>query len=887
MSFEIISPLVLALFCLILIFLVLWNSYRNTANRIFCLFLLSMALWGFGTYGMRSSPSLALALPWEKFMLVMISLTSLFFYYFVLLYTGTKFKKSIIVFPSLYIILVISLTPTDLILAGMQIDAYVNNAPVWGPLFLMWIVPVYLLVSLACIRLYQFYKVSESYEVRNRSVYIMIGASFCLIGGILDVLPILGLEIPPGSIIANLLFCTLTTVAILKYHLLDIHIMVRKGMAFFMISALVAIPYVSIIMIVSRSLETQLPLWVYVLTLIVLAFALQPLWKWAQDRADRFFYRGRYEYIKTLEEVSQRATQLTDIKQLASPWLLSLALAMQADKACLLYRSPQNGDFFPICTTPFTDTLTGDNIDKESLFVQLMIHHSGPIQRSDFNLIPQLQALTPKEKEFFLEVIQGALFFSLKVKGELIGILILGSKSSHQPYNEDEKQLILSALPQITVAIDNARLYDAERKRSEEFALLADLSKTITSKLNINEVFESFIEKIRNVIDIDHAIVELIEAASNRISLIYTSNKVDPRWKVGDSILLDGTATAWVATHNNLHYIPDTEKSQEFWPDKDFFEKGIRSIIHVPLYSREGIIGSFHVDSTEPNAYDTNKFRFLQQIADHIALAIENSRLYSQEKLHRINMEKQNKERIEFIEALVHEIKTPITAILASTELITLKLPDESSPINDLAENVYSSARNLNQRMTDLLAFGKMQGTQLVLDIRSIDVNDVVKQVFTQISTLLQSKNQNLSYEMNFSLPYIKADSERVVQILLNLLTNASKFSPDDANLSLRIYPTDAFLNFELLDAAPPIKPAEAKLIFTPYYRGKQTKRTHGLGLGLSICKGLVEFQGGTIWMYRREGGNIFGFSLPLAARQKPRVKPLLTSEVRNENSAD
>jgi signal transduction histidine kinase len=99
--------------------------------------------------------------------------------------------------------------------------------------------------------------------------------------------------------------------------------------------------------------------------------------------------------------------------------------------------------------------------------------------------------------------------------------------------------------------------------------------------------------------------------------------------------------------------------------------------------------------------------------------------------------------------------------------------------------------------MTDLMDFGKMQGTQLVLDIRSIDVNDVVKQVFNQVSSLLQSKNQDLNYEMNFSLPYIKADSERVVQILLNLLTNASKFSPEKANLSLRIYPTDAFLNFE------------------------------------------------------------------------------------------
>lgn len=887
MSFELISPLVLFVFCLILLFLVLWKSYRSTANRIFCLFLLSMAFWGFASHGMRASPSLALALPWEKFMLVMISLTSLFFYYFALLYTGTRFRKSTIVFPSLYLLLVIGLIPTDLIVAGMQTDPYVNNAPVWGPLFLVWILPVYLLVVLAIIRLFQFYKVSKSYEERNRSVYIIIGASFCLIGGVLDLLPILGVDIPPGAIISNLLFCSLTTVSILKYHLLDIRIMVRKGMAFFMISALVAIPYVSIIVIVSKGLGTQVPLWVYIVTLTVLALALQPLWKWAQDRADRLFYRGRYDYIKALEEVSQRATQLTDVNQLVSPWLQALAPAMETDKVCLLYASPQSGDFLPICTTPVTDDFTSFTLNKESPFIQWLNDEQSSLDRHNLNIAPQLQALTAREKKFLLEETQGELFFPLNVKGELVGVLILGSKSSRQPYGKDEGRFILSALPQIAVAIGNARLYDAERKYSGELALLSDLGKTITSRLNINEVFESFIEKLRSVVNIDHAIVELIEEASDRISFVVTSQKVDPIWKAGDSIPLAGTATAWVAAHHSLHYEPDLRQRQEFWPDKDFFEKGIKSIVRIPLYSKERIIGSFHIASLEPNAYDQDNLRLLQQVADQLTLALENSRLYSQEKLARNEIERQSKERTEFIDALVHEVKTPLTAILASSELMAAQLSGKSSPLSELAQNLDSSARNLNQRVAELMDFAQMQGTQPVLNLQPIDIHGVVKQVANQISTLLQSKEQKLSFELPGSLPYVEADSERVAQVLLNLLTNASKFSPANTNISLRVYPTDAFLTLEVVDSAPPINPREAELLFTPYYRSNQAKRTRGLGLGLSICKRLVELQGGKIWVHSQDGGNIFGFSLPLAASQKPWRESLVQSEVGNENPVD
>ena len=422
-------------------------------------------------------------------------------------------------------------------------------------------------------------------------------------------------------------------------------------------------------------------------------------------------------------------------------------------------------------------------------------------------------------------------------------------------------------------------------KREEELSFINRCNAIITSSLDIHRIYDSFIAELKKIVDVSWAAIVLIE--ENDLYFMALYSEIGSAWEVGERLPIKGTATQWVATHKGPLVEPDLTERQKFWPHKDLFKRGIKSIVHIPLNSKETVIGSFHVASLEPNAYDQDNLRLLQQVADQLTQAIENSQLYSQEKLARNYLERQSKERTQFIDALVHEVKSPLTAILASSELMAVKLSGESSPLSEVAQNLDSSAHHLNRRVAELLDFAKMQGTQLVLNLQPVDIREVVKSVANQISTLLQSKGQNLSFELPVSLPFIKADSERVAQVLLNLLINAIKFSPANTNISLRVYTTDAFLTLEVVDSAPPINPREAKLLFTPYYRSEEAKRTHGFGLGLSICKRLVELQGGKIWVHSQDKGNIFGFSLPQVASEKPHRKSSTQGEVKNENPAD
>ena len=233
-------------------------------------------------------------------------------------------------------------------------------------------------------------------------------------------------------------------------------------------------------------------------------------------------------------------------------------------------------------------------------------------------------------------------------------------------------------------------------------------------------------------------------------------------------------------------------------------------------------------------------------------------------------LERQDKERIKFINAVIHEIKTPVTAMLASSELLKEELLADSSPLSSLVENLNIATHNLNRRISELMDFAMVRSTGFVLQVQCVDICQLAQYSAAQVHALLQNKFQTLDLQLPTSHPQVEADPERVVQIFLNLLTNASKFSPPHSEISLRAYPADNQLIVEVRDSAPPIGRKEAKLIFNPYYLGK---KAGGCGLGLSVCKRLVELQRGKIWVETQVKGNSFKFSLPLAGDSRFRAE--------------
>ena len=249
--------------------------------------------------------------------------------------------------------------------------------------------------------------------------------------------------------------------------------------------------------------------------------------------------------------------------------------------------------------------------------------------------------------------------------------------------------------------------------------------------------------------------------------------------------------------------------------------------------------------------------------------------LYEQEKKLRQELEAGVRRRIEFTRALVHELKTPLTPVLSSSELLLSELREE--PWLSIANNIHNGASNLSKRIDELLDLAKVEIGTLRVNPKPVDPLPLLRGIADGMAAMVSNNGQSLILTVASSLPLVWADEERLRQVVLNLLINASKFTPEGGTITLKATGKGSVLVVEVQDTGHGIPEEEQPRLFQPYQR-QISDREHlsGLGLGLALCKYLVELHGGQIWVESQVGkGSTFGFSIPLvtAAQQEARDK--------------
>jgi len=240
--------------------------------------------------------------------------------------------------------------------------------------------------------------------------------------------------------------------------------------------------------------------------------------------------------------------------------------------------------------------------------------------------------------------------------------------------------------------------------------------------------------------------------------------------------------------------------------------------------------------------------------------------LYRQEKDLRQQLEMEMKRRVEFTRALAHELKTPLTPMLISSQVLASELKEE--PLLSLARNISRGASNLNSRIDELLDLAKGEIGMLELKIEPLDALQLLREVVEYVTPVASSRGQSLIMELPDLLPLVRADKVRLRQIVLNLLSNALNYTPEMGRITLRASQKNASLVVEVEDNGPGIAEEEQQHLFEPYHRMEVAgERLSGLGLGLTLCKTLVDLHGGQIWVKSHVGeGSSFSFSVPLEA---------------------
>ncbi len=239
------------------------------------------------------------------------------------------------------------------------------------------------------------------------------------------------------------------------------------------------------------------------------------------------------------------------------------------------------------------------------------------------------------------------------------------------------------------------------------------------------------------------------------------------------------------------------------------------------------------------------------------------SDLYALETKIRCELENQISRRIEFTRMLVHELKTPLSPMLGSSEILLQSLEDNN--LMRIAMNIHRGALDLSNRIADLIDLnqGEMGIINLVPEI--VNPATILKEIGDYVRPMAERKGQQLSIELEDSLPAAWIDTARLRQITLNLLENASRYTPKGGMVTLKATASNTHLLIQVIDTGCGISKRDQKRLFDPYPMKRAKDNRNNLGIGLPLCKMLVELHGGAIWVNSQKNkGSTFTFTIPL-----------------------
>jgi PAS domain S-box-containing protein len=293
---------------------------------------------------------------------------------------------------------------------------------------------------------------------------------------------------------------------------------------------------------------------------------------------------------------------------------------------------------------------------------------------------------------------------------------------------------------------------------------------------------------------------------------------------------------------------------------------GARSLIMAPLRVRGETIGAFTVASVdEARQYTERDRQLVEEIARRAAVALDNARLFESARQTASELRSANAAKDEFLGLVSHELKTPITTILGNAEVLERRFAEieEESRANALAD-IRGEAERLHRIIDNLLVLARLEQGK-TLEREPMLVRRVVDHVVTAHRRAFPTREIVARFDL--APTPVLGSPQYLEQTLRNLISNAEKYSPRDRPIVVEASRDGDDFVVLVLDEGPGIRDEEAESLFTPFYRATATaSMAHGVGIGLAVCKRLIEAQGGRVWARRRSeaGGSEFGFALPI-----------------------
>ncbi|MEP7322091.1 MAG: GAF domain-containing protein [Saprospiraceae bacterium] len=492
----------------------------------------------------------------------------------------------------------------------------------------------------------------------------------------------------------------------------------------------------------------------------------------------------------------------------------------------------------------------------------------------------------------------------------LVGDIVKGSVSLQNVDKEDaftdaDLRLLTTITNSMSVALENARLFDettlllAETKqRATELSSVNSISKALASQLNADDLILMVGDKLKDLFKANIVYLALLNEKNNIIDFPYQFGEDLPPLKLGQ-----GLVSKILQTGEPLLINKDFEESRK---QLGVARLGIASASYlgVPIPVGDKIRGVLSVQSTEhENQFNENDLRLLSTIASSVGVALNNATLFEDVKQAKMEAEasgklaeKANEAKSAFLSTVSHELRTPLTSVLGFAKIIKKRLEERIFPVTDRSDPKIEKAMqqvsdNLNvvvsegQRLTnlinDVLDLAKIEAGKMQWNEENVSMQVIAERAIAATTSLFDQTSLTLVKHIDDNLPDITGDPDKMIQVMVNLISNSVKFTPK-GTVTCRVYQQDDEIRVSISDTGIGIAPKDHAAVFEQFKQvgDTLTDKPKGTGLGLPICKEIIEHHGGRIWLESELGkGSTFLFALPIL-KVSQTIKPIQLDEL-------
>ena len=649
----------------------------------------------------------------------------------------------------------------------------------------------------------------------SRGTVLAIGpyTLFYVLPYLAGTLPTVGMQVSALSLV----FLPVTWgYAIVRYRLMDVDIIFKRGVAYTLATAALVGAYFAGIGSLAGSITTKFPNTGKVgliAVIIITALIFEPLKNWIQVRVDRFFYRKRYDYRRTLIEFGRELSSETDLHAMLTSVIDRLSRTLLVDRIAIFLATDAEANDF-VMEKSFGISYAG-SLDLSFLVVERPEQYAGHIFFDNTRKALQ-ESVTARETIAKLNL---NYYIPCTVQGRTIAVMGLGKTIAGDFLSSEDVELLETLAGYMGIAIQNARLYASLEQKASEYERLKDFNENIVESISVGVL----------AVDLE----DRIESWNSQMEVMYAM----PRSQV---------------LNERLSEVFPAEFMEEFYRVRQ--NPGIHNLYKFRLHTRAGDVRIANV-AIAPLV--TRKFNVIGRliIVDDITERMElESQLTQAEKLSSIGL---------LAAGVAHEVNTPLAVISSYAQMLTKQINGDAK-LGPLLEKITRQTFRASEIVNNLLNFSRTGATEF----SAIDLNKIITETLTLLEHQLRTSHVKVQTDLYAGLPLIHGNSGKLQQVFLNLFLNAKDaMAGKGGTLHISTANGDA-VQVNISDSGPGIAPEHINKIYDPFFTTKNVPRegqSRGTGLGLSVTYGIIQEHAGKIRVDSQPGqGTTFQLEFPM-----------------------